>query len=57
MVACNDEDSRAEFIDGRHERVEFFDPSNFFIEIAIFTGAIGVFEVDEEEVVFLPVVA
>ena len=41
--------------DARHRGVELFDPLHLRGEVAVFAGAVGVFEVDEEEIVLRPV--
>ena len=55
MVAGDDEHGRIEHSDARDGVVELFDASDFGVEVAVFAGAVGVFEVEEEEVVFGPV--
>jgi hypothetical protein len=55
VVAGGDEDVGLEGHDLRHGGVEFLGPLHLRIEVAVFAGAVGVLEVDEEEVVLVPV--
>ena len=55
MVARHDEHVGPQGFDPGQGPIEFLDPPHFLGEIAVFTGGIGVLEVQEEEVELLPV--
>ena len=57
VVAGDDQHGRLERRDPRHGGVELFDPLHLGVEVAVFARAVGVLEVDEEEVVLRPVLA
>ncbi len=57
VVAGDDEHRRVERGDRGHGRVELFDAFHLGVEVAVLAGAVGVFEVDEEEIVAVPVLA
>src|SRR5262245_9256281 len=50
VVAGDDQHVGVEGSDAWHGTVQLFDPLHFGREVAIFAGAVGVLEVDEEEV-------
>lgn len=55
MVAGDDQDVRAEFLDTRQARVKFLGFLNLGGEVTVFSRAIGVLVMNEEEIVFIPV--
>ena len=55
VVAGDDEYVGVERVDARDGGVELFGAFHLCGEVAVFAGAVGVFEVNEEEVVLLPV--
>ncbi len=54
MVTGHDEDFGIERSDSRDSCIKFLSTFNLLGEVAIFAGAVGVLEVDEEEIVFVP---
>lgn len=54
VVAGDDRDGGIQFQHARDDGVEFFRPLHLGIEVSVFAGAVRVFEVDKEEVVFVP---
>ena len=55
VVTRNNQNFRLQCRNLGHDRIEFFDASDLFREVTIFTRAIGVLEVDEEEIVRVPI--
>ena len=55
VIAGHDQHRRIQCGDARNCGVEFFDPFHLGREVAVFAGAVGVFEVDEEEIVLAPI--
>ena len=55
VVAGDDQHVRLQSFDPRDDRVEFLDPLHLRFEVAVLAGAVGVLEMQEEEVVVLPV--
>ncbi len=55
VIAGHDQHRRFHGRDAGNCRVEFFDPLYFRREVAVLAGAVGVFEVDEEEIVGRPI--
>ncbi len=54
VIAGHNEDRRLQRCDVRHNGIELFYTTDLFGEVTVFAGRIGVFEVDEEEIVFVP---
>ena len=55
VISGDNQNVRVEFLNPTEHRIELLDPSHFFREIPILSGAVGVLKVQEKEVVSVPV--
>ena len=55
MVTRHDQHLGAQGFNGGQDRIQFLGALNFCVEVPVFASAIGVFEMDEEKVVLVPI--